>query len=128
MTPSGTAVRLAWLEDRDRARVAAVEAAKDDTATRDWSEVAGDTPEGLPYTRPPVGGAAYFECEAGRCATVEAKVAGKVLLEAVQTAGRWSAALWRYEEAFAMELGEGIDAWHAAQTSLPGCPKRQGLR
>ena len=160
---SGAAVRLARLEDRDRARVAAVEEQKtaqweraalrlsapdravlfehldaqeaggpwwaavcqastalegaplDDPAgeaARAWSDAVEDTPEGVPYTRPPVGAAAYFEREAARCDTVKADAPGEVLpdgvsLEAVQAAARWSAALWRYEAAFALELGEG---------------------
>ena len=33
-----------------------------------------------------------------------------VSLEAVQTAARWSAAGWRYEAAFALELGERVKA------------------
>ena len=161
---SGTAVRLARLEDRDRVRVAAVEEQKtaqweraalrlsatdraalfehldaqeaggpwwaevcrasaalegqplDDPASetaRAWSDAVEDTPEGVPYTRPPAGAAAYFEREAARCETVKADAPGEVLpdgvsLEAVQAAARWSAALWRYEAAFALELGEGI--------------------
>ena len=71
-------------------------------AARAWSEETGDTPAGVAYIRPPVGAAAYFEREAARCDTVKADAAGEVLpdevsLEAVQTAARWSAALWRYD-------------------------------
>ena len=66
----------------------------------------------MPYPLPPPGTAAYFEREAARCDTVKTDAPGEVLpdgvsLEAVQTAARWSAALWRYEAAFALELGKG---------------------
>ena len=163
---SSKAARMAALEDRSRARVAAVEEAKaeqweraalrlpatdraalhehldaedaggawwaevyrvwgalegpplEDPAgetARAWGQATEDTPEGVPYTLPPVGAAAYFEREATRCDTVKTDAAGEVLpdgvsLEAVQTAARWSAALWRYEAAFALELGEGVQA------------------
>jgi len=81
-------------------------------AARAWSGVTGATPEGVPYPRPPVGTAAYFEREAARCDTVKAEALGEVLpeevcLDAVQTSARWCAAWWRYEAALALELGEG---------------------
>ena len=84
-------------------------------AARAWGQATGDTPEGMPYTLPPVGAAAYFEREAARCDTVKTDAPGEVLpdgvsLEAVQTAARWSAAGWRYEAAFALELGEDVRA------------------
>ncbi|WP_407569628.1 hypothetical protein [Deinococcus altitudinis] len=163
---TGTAARLARLEDRDRVRVAAVEDAKaeqwkravlrlPDTdraalhehldvleaggawwaevcraaaalegppledpageAARAWSEAVEGTPEGVTYTRPPVGAVAYFEREAARCDAVKADARGEVLpdgvsLEAVQTVARWFGAWWRYEAAFALELGEGVQA------------------
>ena len=82
-------------------------------AARAWCQAMEDTPEGVPYTRPPVGAAAYFEREAARCNTVKTDAPGLTLpdgltLEAVQTAARWSAALWRYEAAFALELGKTV--------------------
>ena len=75
-------------------------------AARVWKQATEDTPDGVPYPLPPVGAAAYFEREAARCDTVKADAPGEALpdgvsLEAVQTAARWSAALWRYEAAFA---------------------------
>ena len=84
-------------------------------AARAWGQATEDTPEGVPYPRPPVGAVAYFEREAARCDAVETDAAGEVLpdgmsLEAVQTAAHWSAAGWRYEAAFALELGEGVRA------------------
>ena len=161
---SGKASRLAALEDRSRARVAAVEEAKAEQwtraaqrlpasdraalhehldaqdaggawwaevcraadalaglpledpageAARVWKQATEDTPDGVPYPLPPPGTAAYFEREAARCDTVKTDAPGEVLpdgvsLEAVQTAARWSAALWRYEAAFALELGEAV--------------------
>ena len=82
-------------------------------AARAWGQATEDTPAGVPYTQPPVGAAAYFEREATRCDAVKTDAAGEVLpdgvsLEAAQTAARWSAAMWRYEAAFALELGEGM--------------------
>ena len=84
-------------------------------AARAWGQATEDTPEGVPYPLPPVGAAAYFEREAYRCDTVKTDAAGEVLpdgvsLEAVQTAARWSAAMCRFEAAFALELGEGVRA------------------
>ena len=163
---SGTAARLARLEDRDRVRVAAVEEAKAEQwtraaqrlpaadraalhehldaedaggawwaevcrtvntlkgspledpageAARAWEEATVNTPAGVPYPRPPVGAAAYFAREAARCDAVKAEAPGEVLpdgvsLDAVQTVARWFAAWWRFEAAFALELGEGVQA------------------
>ena len=82
-------------------------------AARAWKQAMEDTPDGVPYALPPPGAAAYFEREATRCDTVKTDAPGEVLpdgvsLEAVQTAARWSAAGWRYEAAFALELGEAV--------------------
>ena len=163
---SSKASRLAALEDRSRARVAAVEEAKAEQwtraaqrlpaadrtalhehldaedaggawwaevlrvwtalegppledpageAARAWGQAMEDTPDGVRYPLPPPGAAAYFEREAARCDAVKSDAAGEVLpggvsLEAVQTAARWSAAGWRYEAAFALELGETVQA------------------
>lgn len=162
----GTLARLGALEDRARARVAAVKAAKEETAmraadrltpadlatmyehldaqeaggewwaevcrtlaalegppledpageaARAWGQATEDTPEGVPYPLPPAGAVAYFEREAARCDLVKADAPGIPLtdglkLEAVQAAARWSAAGWRFEAAFAREVGERVQA------------------
>ena len=82
-------------------------------AARVWKQATEDTPDGVPYPLPPVGAAAYFEREAARCDTVKTDAPGEdlpdgVSLGAVQGAARWSAAGWRYEAAFAQELGEAV--------------------
>ena len=84
-------------------------------AARAWGQATEDTPDGVPYALPPSGAAAYFEREATRCDTVKTDAAGEVLLDgvslgAVQAVARWSAAGWRYEAAFALELGERVRA------------------
>jgi hypothetical protein len=84
-------------------------------AARAWGEATGGTPEGVPYPLPPAGAAAYFEREAARCDTVKEDAPGEVLpegvsVEAAQTAARWSAAWWRYEAAFALQLLEAVKA------------------
>ena len=66
-------------------------------AARAWGQATEDTPDGVLYTLPPPGAAAYFEREAARCDTVKTDAPGQVLpdgvsLEAVQAAARWSAA------------------------------------
>lgn len=161
---SSKAARMAALEDRSRARVAAVEEAKAEQwtqaaqrlpaadraalyehldaqeaggawwaevcrvwsalegppledpageAARAWGQATEDTPDGVPYPLPPPGAAAYFEREAARCDTVKSDAVGEVLpdgmsLEAVQAAARWSAAMWRYEAAFAQVVTDPI--------------------
>ena len=82
-------------------------------ATRAWGQATEDTPDGVPYPLPPVGAAAYFEREAARCDRVKTDAPGEALpdgvsLEVVQTVARWSAAGWRYEAAYALELGEAV--------------------
>jgi hypothetical protein len=82
-------------------------------AARAWEELTIYTPAGVAYPLPPMGAAAYFEREAARCDTVKKDAAGLPLpdslwLEAVQTAARWSAAMWRFEAVFALELGEVV--------------------
>ena len=106
----------AWWAEVCRAVAALAGAPLEDpagAAARAWCQATEDTPDGVPYIRPPVGAAAYFEREAARCDTVKADAPGLTLpdgvsLDAAQTAARWSAALWRYEAAFALELGKTV--------------------
>ena len=108
----------AWWAEVCRATAALTGAPLEDpagAAALAWQETAATAPEGVPYTRPPFGAAAYFEREAARCDTVKTDAPGEVLpdgvnLEAVQTVARWFGAWWRFEAALCLELGEGVRA------------------
>jgi len=80
-------------------------------STRAWLQALDDTPEGQDDPIPPAGAVAYLSLEAARCDTMLEYVYGVsfpdgVSLPAAQAAARWSAAWWRYEAAYARQLGE----------------------